>query len=148
MFKKTKSKLKKWFDEILEAKTSPHAIALGFALGLFIGILPTPGIGILLCLLIVLLFKVNKLSILAGFAMINPATLPFVLAAILWIGTTLTGAKVRTNVDVFSRTEMANMIWPLVVGDLVLAFSSAILSYVIIYLIFSKIYKKDQKKPL
>jgi len=148
MLKRTKNKLKKWFNEILEAKTSPHDIALGFALGLFIGILPTPGIGIVLCLLMVIFFKVNKLSILAGFALINPATLPFVLAAILFIGTSLTGAKVRTNVDVFSRTEMANMIWPLVVGDLVLAFSAAIVSYILIYFIFKRIYKKDQKKHL
>ena len=148
MFKRTNRKLKKWVQEAIEERTDPHDIALGFALGLFIGILPTPGIGIVLCLLMVLFFKVNKLSILAGFALINPVTLPFILAAILFIGTTLTGAKVRTNVDVFSRTEMANMIKPLIVGDLVLAFSAAILGYLIIHYIFKRIYKKHQKKPL
>jgi len=148
MLKKTKSKISKWIKEVIEEKKDPHYVALGFALGLFIGILPTPGIGILLCLLVVFLFKVNKLSILAGFALINPATLPFVLAAILWIGTSITGAKVRTNVDVFSRTEMMHMIKPLIIGDLILAFSAAIIGYLLVYFIFKKIHKKDQKKPL
>ena len=146
MFKKTKTKFQKWIKDVIEAKTKPHEIALGFALGLFIGILPTPAIGVFLCLLMIFLFKVNKISIFAGFALINPATLPLVLAGVLWIGTGITGAKVRTNVNVFSRTEIQHMIKPLIIGDLILAFSTAIIAYIVVYFIFKKIIYKNKKK--
>ena len=64
MVKKFKEKLKHHFQEVLKTKTSPHSIALGFAIGTLIDILPTLGFGFFLGLLVGLIFeKVNKYSL-------------------------------------------------------------------------------------
>jgi len=48
--------------EFVGIKKSAHSIALGFAIGTFIGIMPTPGFGVLFALLVVLFYKeVNKI---------------------------------------------------------------------------------------
>lgn len=48
MVKSFKEKIMHHFHEALRIKKSPHSIALGFGIGTFIGILPTPGFGVLL----------------------------------------------------------------------------------------------------
>lgn len=51
MIKKWTTKIKEHFQEIIRTKPSPHAIALGFTIGTFISILPTPGLNFALGLL-------------------------------------------------------------------------------------------------
>jgi len=84
MYKKTKKKvlethanIKKrvieYFEEVVRLKKTPHEIALGFALGVFIGILPTPGFNILIGLGLIFIFKkLNKIALFAGMAIFNP----------------------------------------------------------------------------
>ncbi|MBA2584380.1 MAG: DUF2062 domain-containing protein [Bacteroidetes bacterium] len=57
-------------------KTSSRAVAFSFAMGTFIAILPTPGFGIFLALLLAYFFKqLNSLSIVVSFAVWNPLLL-------------------------------------------------------------------------
>lgn len=71
--KKFKEKIKKHFKEVLEIKTSPSSIAIGFAIGTFFGIFPSFGLEYLVMFLIVLIFKrVSKISIVAGYVLFNP----------------------------------------------------------------------------
>jgi uncharacterized protein len=57
-------------------KISIHSIAFSFALGTFIAILPTPGFGVFIALLIAYFYKkLNNVSILASFAFWNPLLL-------------------------------------------------------------------------
>lgn len=70
---KIKGKIKKHFKEVIKIKKSPHSVALGFAIGTFIAILPTFGFGILIGTFILLFFKkVSKLSMIAAFILWNP----------------------------------------------------------------------------
>ena len=65
--------LKKLFD-ILKQKDSPHRIALGAALGIFIGILPIMGIQMTVVALLALPFRANIKAALAGVWISNPFT--------------------------------------------------------------------------
>jgi len=56
---------------------NPVHIALGFALGVFLGVFPTFGIGIPLSLLFASLFRWNRVSAVLGSLVMNPFTTPF-----------------------------------------------------------------------
>ena len=77
-------KLKNHFKEIVKLRTSPHSIALGFAIGTFVGIFPTPGLNFVIAGIISLLFKkISKISLFTGIIIWNPAlTIPLDLIAI------------------------------------------------------------------
>ena len=70
------NKIKKHLEEVIKIKTSPHSIALGFAIGTFIAISPTFGLGIFIGLFIIFIFKkISKISLLIALAIWNPLTL-------------------------------------------------------------------------
>ena len=56
---------------------NPVYIALGFALGVFLGVFPTFGIGIPLSLLFASLLGWNRVSAVLGSLVMNPLTTPF-----------------------------------------------------------------------
>lgn len=56
---------------------NPVHIALGFALGVFLGVFPTFGIGIPLSLLFASLLRWNRVSAVLGSLVMNPLTTPF-----------------------------------------------------------------------
>jgi len=55
----------------------PSHIGLGFALGVFLGIFPTFGVGTPLALLIASLLRWNRISAVLGSLVMNPFTTPF-----------------------------------------------------------------------
>jgi uncharacterized protein len=73
---KIKGRIKRAYVQLLMEKSSIHSIAASFALGTFIAILPTPGFGVFIALLIAYFYKkLNNISILASFAFWNPLLL-------------------------------------------------------------------------
>ncbi|MBU0957510.1 MAG: DUF2062 domain-containing protein [Nanoarchaeota archaeon] len=72
LIKKYYEKLKQHVIDVLKIKKSPHSIAMGFAVGTFLEIIPLPGITFLVGLLIVFIFKkINKISMLLAFLFWN-----------------------------------------------------------------------------
>ena len=72
--------------KILRIDDSTEKIARGAALGAFIGLMPTLGVGIILCLIGSFILKVNKAAaIIASFVM-NPFTAPLVWSGSVTIG--------------------------------------------------------------
>ena len=87
MKNKTSDQIKAYFKEIAETKTTPHSIAGGFALGSFIALLPTMGLGIFIGMMLLLVFtKVNKISMFIAFAIWNPLVLLFLYPIEFTIG--------------------------------------------------------------
>ncbi len=67
---------------------SPHGIALGLALGIFVGFLPLMGIQMAVVLVVALPFrKANRVSAVAGVWISNPITVIPLYAFIYWAGT-------------------------------------------------------------
>lgn len=77
--KKTFNKhgLKKLWFKLAKSKVSPNQIALGAALGLFLSIIPTFGIGAIIALIIAWLAGFNLLATYLGSMIVNPITASF-----------------------------------------------------------------------
>ena len=74
--KKAIQKIKGHFVEVVKTKRSPESIALGFSVGTFIAVLPTPGLSLLIGLVIVLVFsRISKYALFSAFLVWNPLVL-------------------------------------------------------------------------
>jgi uncharacterized protein len=149
VYQKIKEYLKYYLKEILRTKKTPNSIALGFAIGTFIGILPTPGFNILTGLLIVFLFKrISKYSLFLAIAFWNPITaiplyyLSFRLSRIIFeINDSLT-------LNLFSLTSIKAISMKFLLTNLIIAFFISLISYFVIYYLVKKIQEKKLIKKL
>ncbi|MDP3917483.1 MAG: DUF2062 domain-containing protein [Nanoarchaeota archaeon] len=137
------SRIKKYFKEVLEIKKTPHEIALGFAVGTFIGILPTPGINIILALIIIFIFKhLNKIAIFGGIAIFNPVTTtPLIYYAHRIGGLIVTPLRPTDKLYPLIR-EFLDLSIRIIVGTLILAPIIAAISYFIVKKIVIKVQKR------
>ena len=71
---------------ILHANDSPHRIALGVSLGLFLACMPIFGLHILIALLLCILLRANKLAALTCVWVSNPFTLVPIYYSDYYIG--------------------------------------------------------------
>ncbi len=137
MFRVTKEwileKWKSFRENLFNQKTHPHDIAFAFGLGIFIGVLP--GVDLLLGFLVLLFFRINKIALIAGMAMINPFTAPFIYALSFQIGKSLVGYTPLEDVAAFSTENILNISKPLIVGNLFLALALAFTAYVLVYIV-------------
>ena len=84
IFHKLLRLLKKYYYKMIRADGSPHAIALGVAIGLFLGTAIPLGQAIL-ALLFAIVFKANKVVAFAVTWMSNPYTTPScILGFVTW----------------------------------------------------------------
>ena len=144
-----KKSLKEWLRELARQRTSPLEIAFGFSLGVLIGILPSPGVNIALALAVIALFKVNKLSTMAGVALTaNPLATAGILLASFRIGAWITAAT-DINLKTISISAWTSYFKILIIGNLILSFTAGILSFVIVYFIVKRVqYKRLEKEVL
>lgn len=137
-------KLKRHFLEVLRTKTSDHSVAMGFAIGSFVAILPTPGISILIGIAIVAIFKkINKYALFLAMIVWNIWT----LAPIYW-------ASYEIGQAIFGDTEV--IVWEFeqldqvfeytrrfMVGNLFLSIPISVLSYFLVKMSIRK-YKRSR----
>lgn len=70
-------------------KTSPHAIAAGFAAGAAVSFTPLLGLHFVLAFALCLVTRGSFVAAVAGTVVGNPLTFPFIFAATYWLGTLL-----------------------------------------------------------
>lgn len=141
MVKKYYHRFKKFmrhhYHKALRQEIDPHAIALGFAIGTCIGILPTGGFGILVALFIMLFFKsLNKIAVFAGLAIWNPLTMIPVYYLSYGIGNWILGVGdnevINTSITNV-RTQMLKSAFEFsekyLVGNIILAVTISLASY-------------------
>lgn len=138
-----KKSLKHHINDIIKIKTSPHSIALGFAIGAFIAILPTVGIGILLGIIIIFLFKkVSKLSLFGAMLVFNPLILAPIYYLSYQLGNLILGNAPKQEFDL----SLYNMVYHLsarfLLGNVILAVVFSLLSYYIVKNIAQKYQEK------
>ncbi len=150
-FQKKLSEHHKWLHgklgEIAEKETTPHEVAFGVAIGVFVG-MATPGFDILVALLVVLLFRVHKLAVFIGVALINPITTAFLYPISFEIGSFFVGYSPAENTAFFSFSNLISISKPLLVGNLIMAVILAILAYLGAYSFYyySHYRKIEQRK--
>ncbi len=133
--------VKDLFLKLINLNDSPHGIALGFSIGLFLSILPTFGIGMIIALALCPLIKTNPVSTYIGTLIVNPFNGIFIYSFNYWVGTLI----IKTN-SVFkipkSFQELSNISQQLVIGS----FITAILSSTTFYFLIKQIVKLTQTK--
>jgi uncharacterized protein (DUF2062 family) len=104
---------------------SPHAVAGGFSLGLFLALTPTVGVQLLVAVFLATFFKLSRPAALLAVMITNPLTVPPIFTFNYWVGRLFfEGPSVR---EVYGHllgiaAEMAKMnIWQ--VGDQIKAFA-------------------------
>ncbi|MEK6852523.1 MAG: DUF2062 domain-containing protein [Nanoarchaeota archaeon] len=146
-----KDRLKKAWQDIFSLEASPHQIALGFTIGIFMGILPLAGIEYLIAIALMFILRVSKLALFTGLLIVNPITTPLVYYASFQLGKLIVGYEPIEEVQFFSREFFLNASKPLLVGNLIIAVSAALISYIVLRLIFTyriKKLKEKEKKSL
>lgn len=123
-------KTKDFIKKLLSAKDSPEKIALGLAIGVFWGIVPTFALAILFSLPTAILFKANKLAAVVGTFVANPFTAAFVYTFEYKIGQfILKTAPIPLSWDVLNLESLLNISKSLLVGGIFLAIGLATLTY-------------------
>ncbi len=87
---------------IVSFDDTPEKLALSFAVGVYISVSPFFGIHTILAIILSLLFKLNKISTIAGSWINMPWTIPFVYYAEYKIGEFLLDKNIRFNVKPFT----------------------------------------------
>lgn len=138
-----RSKLNKYREDILKSNGSPESIAMGFSLATLIAILPTPGFGVFLALFIALFFKkINKIAIVASFAIWNP----LVLAPIYWLsyllGNTIFHPDPSMHFDLAIFNQLYHYSGRFILGNATIAISFAIIGYLVVLALVQHYMKK------
>ena len=142
--------IRRIYERFLKIRGRPQEIALGFALGIFIGMTPTMGIQIPIAVFFAAMLKWSKISAAFGVWITNPFTSPFIYGFTYIVGAKVLGLKVKmTFPEDFSWSivkellENAPVIFgAMTIGGILIGFPLAILSY---YLSFAAVNKYQQR---
>lgn len=130
-----KPTLKSRVLKLWKSHNSPHEIALGIAIGVFIGITPFYGFHILTALFAAFTLKhVNKVAIFLGMNISLPLTIPFITWAGYSLGRKILGSASYPPLDwdyfrYFSWEIFFNFFYVLVAGSLILGIVLSVLFY-------------------
>jgi uncharacterized protein (DUF2062 family) len=132
------------YERFVRIRGKPREIALGFALGVFIGLTPTMGIQMPIAVFLAAIFKWSKISAACGVWITNPFTAPFIYAATYFVGAKLLGIETAMSLpeelnwdlvrDMLSNAPL--IFGALTVGGILLGLPLAILGY---YLAFAAV---------
>ncbi|MFH1053581.1 MAG: DUF2062 domain-containing protein [Candidatus Woesearchaeota archaeon] len=139
------NKVKDHFHNVLSIKTTPKEIALGFAIGTFISIIPTPGFNIIIGLIIVLIFeRISKLALFGAMVIWNPLTLIPIYLLSFKIGNLIFGSLPVVEFQLSMLNQILFYSRRFLVGNLIVAIGVSIISYVIVFFITTIIEKKKE----
>ena len=144
--------LKKAYCRFIKIQGEPGQIALGFAVGVFFGMLPIMGFQMAIAIFFAALLRCNKISAAAGAWITNPITAPFFYGLSYYIGDKVLNFKssyeppedfnlgVTKNIIV----NAPHIIWTMIVGGIILGIPFAVVSYYLSNYFILK-YRRDIK---
>ncbi len=144
------SNIKVLFRKLLKLNNTPEEIALGIAIGIFIGVTPLYGFHTAIVVLLAMLIpRTNKIAILAGSNISIPPTEPF----ISWAGYEIGKFILKGNYPAihwsmlknFTFKNITNILYPLFLGSIILGAITSIISYFLILMIIRKV-KQGKKR--
>jgi len=138
-----KNSWNKHWHSVLQAHNCPHDIAIGFAIGTLIAILPTPGLNIFIGILIILISKnINKIALFGAMALWNPiAQVPLYVLSYK-MGDLLFGALPVVEYDVSITYLVMHFTRRFLVGNSIVAVTMATLSYFVVKYIAQRAQKR------
>jgi uncharacterized protein (TIGR03546 family) len=153
-FKRPRS-LREAYDRFLKIRGEPRDIAMGFALGLFVGMTPFMGFQTIIVLPLAALFKANKISAAAAVWISNPLTAPVLYGITYFTGAKLFGLSRigpppphLENISLLHLFQKApHVLNMMIVGGVVLGIPLAIAGYFFALKAVKK-YRQDIKRRL
>lgn len=147
--------IRRLYERFIMIRGEPREVALGFALGIFVGMTPTVGVQMPIAIFFAALFQWSKLSAAIGVWISNPLTVPIIYGV-----TYITGAKLL-NLDPVFNTPLSptwstlklmlqkapQALGAMTVGGALLGIPLAIIGYYLSYAAVAK-YQKDVKEKL
>ena len=145
----------KFYRRFVKLRGNPREIALGFALGLFVGMTPSMGFQMVIAAALAASLKWDKISAAMGVWITNPVTAPFIYSVTYFVGAKIYGtSKIFTPPDELTVTiakkilaKSPGIFYSLTIGGIVLGVPLAIAGYVISYMLVSR-YQDDLKKKI
>ena len=147
--------IRRVYERFIRIRGEPREAALGFALGIFVGMTPTMGVQTPIAIFFAALFKWSKLSAAIGVWISNPLTAPIIYGV-----TYITGAKLLSLDPVFNMPlsptwstlkamlqKAPQALGAMTVGGAIIGIPLAIFSYYVSYVAVEK-YQKDVKEKL
>jgi uncharacterized protein (DUF2062 family) len=146
---KQQNVLRRVYERFVKIRGQPREIALGFALGIFIGLTPTFGIQIPIAIFFAAMLKWSKISAVFGVGITNPLTGPFIYGFTYFVGAKILGMESALNLPQnfdwdavkVMLGKAPRMLTAMTVGGIITGLPLAILIY---YLSFSAVNKYQQ----
>lgn len=131
-----KKKAREFYDRFISLKGNPRSVAMGMAIGVFVGVTPTIPFHTVIILFLILISRQNLTAALLGAWITNPVTIPFFYFTEYELGRFLLGmGPCNVAVQEYSIREIIaagwSLFYPLQVGGLVLAPFFAVPAYFI-----------------
>src|SRR3972149_4712560 len=127
--------VKRQLLQALSLGDPPEKIALGVAVGVFLGVFPTFYVGIPLAAVGSRFFKYNMVAAIAGTAVSTPLTAPFILFASAALGSRITGVDWQSVVEQVKGDQIWAAAWNSAVtylaGNIILCILTSIPAYFI-----------------
>lgn len=142
------------YRRFLKIRGNPHEIALGFALGLFVGMTPFMGFQTPIAIFFAALFQWNKISSAVGVWISNPVTAPVIYGITYFVGAKITGLSISENFNCIREITVLGllkstpeMLIAMVLGGIITGIPIAVTGYFFSFSAVKK-YQDDIKVKL
>jgi uncharacterized protein len=127
------SKLKDYILRFSSKGLSTNEIALGIALGNFVGFIPVMGTHTIIAIGLAYILRLNTLIVLLGTQISNPISYPFQLFITAEVGSLLlNGRFLEMRFSKNIGYYLDHLVWPIVLGSLILGTIVSGLSYFLV----------------
>lgn len=144
------SKVKEKLLQLIHLNNTPHEIAFGVSLGVFIGHSPLYGLHTIIALICaVLIPRINRIAVLSGISISIPPLAPFIYWAEYQVGRMILGKSYpalswEALKELFPQ-NIGSFLYPLLIGSLVLGSLSALAFYLATLFVVRRIRTSRQR---
>ena len=130
------------WKKLLRLGDTQHAIALGFALGVFVSFTPLIFFHLILAAILAWILRGNIIASALGTFVGNPFTFPFIWLGIYYLGALFLGEGALANLPspltgetliAYAQTHVWDVFLPMMIGGVLMGGAAGILFYPIIY---------------
>lgn len=144
-------RIKRLYQRFKRLQGDPHYIAMGTAIGVFVGFTPTIPLHTAIAIGLAFVFKASKPAAVIAVWVANPVTIPFFYLAAFKIGTLILGHEVPLAETLPTVKHLIRMGWDvtvaMIVGGAILGIIPSIMAYLFTFKLFQRIQmRRTQRK--
>jgi uncharacterized protein (DUF2062 family) len=132
---------KRVYERLIKIRGRPPEIALGFALGIFVGMSPFMGFQTALAIFIASLLKWNKIAAAIGVWVSNPFTAPFLYGVTYYVGAGILGeggsapfcGGVGASAFLDTLAKAPDILWAMTLGGVILGIPLSMAAYFFVH---------------